>query len=167
MPGSEIHTLQKLRPALHAEVVMRPARYFFPHIRLASVLLLLLPLPIYASKSPRSSFAGIYLSHTGKKGPYMDASLGADGTATITEDPGQGIPVTLFGHWVDSGNEITVRFDPVKGKPPEPPLIFEPTHNGLQATSWNHATWGKVTPPPMKKGYKVKQVYWTTTIPVP
>ena len=32
----------------------------------------------------------------------MNLSLGPDGTATVTEDPGNGTK-TLFGHWVDSG----------------------------------------------------------------
>ncbi len=94
----------------------------------------------------------------------MNLSLGRDGTATVTEDPGNG-STTLFGHWVDSGSEVTVTFDAVEGKPVEPPMIFQPAHDGLQAVTWNHASWGKGNPPPMKKGFKVKQLYWLTTGP--
>jgi hypothetical protein len=109
-----------------------------------------------------SRFAGVYLSHFA--GPSMNLSLGRDGTATVTEDPGNGA-TTLFGHRVDSGNQVTVTFDAVEGKPVEPPMVFEPGHDGLQAVTWNHAAWGKVEPPPMKKGFKVKQLYWLTTGP--
>jgi hypothetical protein len=109
-----------------------------------------------------SRFAGVYLSHFAL--PSMNLSLGRDGTATVTEDPGNGA-TTLFGHWVDSGSQVTVTFDAVEGKPVEPPMVFAPGHEGLQAVTWNHASWGKVDPPPMKKGFKVKQLYWTTTGP--
>jgi hypothetical protein len=109
-----------------------------------------------------SKFAGVYLSHM--VGPTMNLSLGKDGTATVTEDPGNGA-TTLFGHWVDSGSQVTVTFDAVEGRPVEPPMVFQPAHDGLQAVTWNHASWGKVEPPPMKKGFKVKQLYWLTTDP--
>jgi len=109
-----------------------------------------------------SRFAGVYLSRFAA--PSMNLSLGRDGTATVTEDPGNGA-TTLFGHWVDSGSQVTVTFDAVEGKPVEPPMVFEPGHDGLQAVTWNHAAWGKAEPPPMKKGFKVKQLYWLTTGP--
>jgi hypothetical protein len=44
-------------------------------------------------------------------------------------------------------------------------MAFQPGHDGLQAVTWNRATWGKENPPPMKKGFKVKQTYWLTTNP--
>ncbi len=94
----------------------------------------------------------------------MNLSLGKDGSATVTEDPGTD-SLTLFGHWVDSGSGVTITFDAVEGKPAEPTMVFQSGHDGLQATTWNHAAWGKASPPPMKKGYKVKQLYWTTTGP--
>jgi hypothetical protein len=109
-----------------------------------------------------SRFAGVYLSRFAS--PSMNLSLGKDGTATVTEDPGNGA-TTLFGHWVDTGSQVTVTFDAVEGKPVEPPMVFQPAHDGLQAVTWNHASWGKVDPPPMKKGFKVKQLYWLTTGP--
>jgi hypothetical protein len=94
----------------------------------------------------------------------MNLSLGADGSATVTEDAGNGA-ATLFGHWVDTGGQVAVTFDALDGKPAEAPMVFQPAHDGLQAVTWNHASWGKVTPPPMKKGYKVKQLYWFTEGP--
>jgi len=131
---------------------------------------LVLP-PALASSSDsttnHSRFAGVYLSRPragAKAGPSMNLSLGPDGTATVTEDPGDGA-TTLFGHWVDSGSQVTVTFDAMEGRPSEPPMVFEPGHDGLQAVTWNHASWGYVDPPPMKKGFKVKQLYWLTTGP--
>jgi hypothetical protein len=44
-------------------------------------------------------------------------------------------------------------------------MVLQPAHDGLQVVRWNHASWGKVEPPPMKKGFKVKQLYWLTTEP--
>ncbi len=94
----------------------------------------------------------------------MNLSLGADGSATVTEDAGNGA-TTLFGHWADTGGQVAVTFDALDGKPAEPRMVFQPAHDGLQAVTWNHASWGKVTPPPMKKGSKVKQLYWFTEGP--
>jgi hypothetical protein len=101
-----------------------------------------------------SRFVGTYLSHPhddASTGPAMDLSLGPDGTATVTEDPGNGI-TTLFGHWVDAGNQVRVSFDTA-----EPAMVFAPGHGGLQAVTWNHLLWGKINPPPMKQGGKVKE----------
>jgi hypothetical protein len=120
------------------------------------------PAALADSTVSHSKFIGVYLSQ--QAGPSMNLSLGADGSATVTEDPGSGA-ITLFGHWVDTGGEVGVTFDAEQGKSTEPPMVFHPAHDGLQAVSWNHATWGKVEPPPMKKGSKVKQLYWLTTGP--
>jgi hypothetical protein len=111
------------------------------------------------STTTHSKFVGTYLSPApkdAKPGPSMNVSLGPDGTATVTEDPGNGT-TTLFGHWVDSGSQVRVTFDAVEGKPAEPPMVFQPGHDGLQAVTWNHATWGKTNPPPMKNKSKVKE----------
>lgn len=111
-----------------------------------------------------SRFSGVYLSPLHSGAPSMNLSLGKDGTATVTEDAGEGAQ-TLFGHWIDSGSQVTVTFDALEGRPTEPPMVFAPARDGLQAVTWNHAAWGKVDPPPMKKGFKVKQLYWLTTGP--
>jgi hypothetical protein len=119
------------------------------------------------SSTAHSRFTGVYLSrgHDGAAaGPSMSLSLGADGTATVTEDPGDGA-TTLFGHWVDAGSEVKVTFDALEGGATEPAMVFQPGRDGLQAVTWNHASWGTVDPPPMKKGFKVKQLYWLTTGP--
>ena len=130
--------------------------------------LLLSPLAAFSdSTTMHSRFVGVYLSHQRdgeKAAPSMNLSLGPDGTATVTEDPGTGT-TTLFGHWRDSGGQVMVTFDSAEGKPSEPPMAFQPGHDGLQAVTWNHATWGKENPPPMKKGFKVKGTYWLTTNP--
>jgi hypothetical protein len=134
---------------------------------LSAVLLLSSPALVSGSTTTRSKFVGVYQSYPSgsvKAGPSMNLSLGSDGTATVTEDPGNGT-TTLFGHWVESGNQVMVTVDAAEGKPAEPPLVFQPAHDGLQAVAWNHATWGKVNPPPMKKGSKVKERYWLTTNP--
>jgi hypothetical protein len=152
---------------------MRPAYPFRLGLTLAGLLLLLSPLAALsdsnsgnsgeAGNSGGSHFAGLYRSTLDKKGPYMDLSLGDDGTATLTEDPGTGTAV-FFGHWVDTGGQVKVTFEAKDGKPAESPMVFEPNHDGLQAVTWNHAEWGSVTPPAMKKGYKVRQKYWFTTV---
>ena len=126
----------------------------------ACALWLLAPAAVLsASTTTHSKFVGTYLSPPGddaQPGPSMNLSLGADGTATVTEDPGNGT-TTLFGHWIDSGSQVKVTFDAVEGKPAEPPMIFQPGHDGLQAVTWNHATWGKTNPPPMKNRSRVKE----------
>jgi hypothetical protein len=113
----------------------------------------------HAASNPYSRFAGVYESDApppdepgrpSKPFATMSLSLGSDGTATVTEDPGTG-SATHFGHWKDNGGSVTVDFDPEDGKPAESPMTFSPSHDGMQATSWDHAFWGKASPPLMKK----------------
>jgi hypothetical protein len=143
-------------------IMERAMRLFncFPLQVAACALWLLAPAAVLsASTTTHSKFVGTYLSHPGddaQAGPSMNLSLGADGTATVTEDPGNGT-TTLFGHWVDSGSQVKVTFDAGEGRPAEPPMVFQPGHDGLQAVTWNHATWGKTNPPPMKNRSKVKE----------
>jgi hypothetical protein len=92
----------------------------------------------------------------------MNLSLGPDGTATLTQTSKAGDTNVLFGHWTDTGTGVTVKFDPIDGAAPAPPMAFEPVHDGLQASSWDHNLWCKETPPPMKRGYKPKDSYWFT-----
>ncbi|HTZ58005.1 MAG TPA: hypothetical protein VMB49_07915 [Acidobacteriaceae bacterium] len=138
----------------------------------ASLLGSLLLSPIVAfssSTNAHSKFIGVYVSQAqngGRDGAFMNLSLGPDGSATVTEDPGTGTTTTLFGHWVDAGSQITVTFDAQANQPTEPAMAFALGHDGLQAVSWNHATWGKVNPPPMRKGgAKVKSLYWFSENP--
>jgi hypothetical protein len=141
------------------EAAMR-AMGCFPLKFSVGVIWLLLPAAaLSGSTTTHSKFVGTYLSQPrdeSKPGPSMDLSLGSDGTATVTQDPGNGT-TTLFGHWVDSGTQVKVIFDAVEGKPAEPPMVFQPGHDGLRAISWNHATWGNTNPPPMKSRAKVKE----------
>ena len=102
-----------------------------------------------------SKYAGIYNSEpksdsTTTPSPTLSISLGPDGSATVTQDAGKGA-VTTFGHWADSGSQITIKFDSPDDKPADPPMVLQPGHDGLQAVTWNHAFWGKTTPPPLKK----------------
>jgi hypothetical protein len=131
------------------------------HLVLSGAVILA-PLAIWGDNSTEhSKFAGVYLSH--HVGTAMNLSLGKDGTATVTESPDGGEARTLFGHWSDLGGQVKVVFD--AGDAEEPPMVFQPGHDGLQAVSWNRAAWGKASPPPMKKGYKVRQTYWLTENP--
>jgi hypothetical protein len=144
--------------AFHDGRVIR-ATGWFPQVLVFAVWLLFLAAALSASTTTHSKFVGTYLSDPrdgAKPGPSMDVSLGSDGTATVTEDPGNGM-TTLFGHWADSGSLVKVTFDAVEGKPAEPPMVFEAGHDGLHAVTWNHATWGKTNPPPMKNKAKVKE----------
>lgn len=136
-----------------------PAGWVF----LAGVILLLTPQAAFPRSKPRPTYAGAYLSHTGKKGPSMNVSLGDNATATVTEDPGTG-PVTHFGYWTDDGSGVKVTFYPEDGRHAPPPMVFEPTHDGLQAVTWDHSLWGKTAPPPMKRASGVKNKYWFTTV---
>lgn len=133
-------------------------------LRVACVMFLLATMAAQAGDtSTRSKFTGSYQSDLSKAIPSISLSLGDDGTATVTEDLGNGA-AAYFGHWVDSGNQVSITFDAEEGKPSHPPMIFQPCHEGLQAVTWNRAEWGKFTPPPMKKGVKIKQAYWFTTV---
>jgi hypothetical protein len=82
--------------------------------------------------------------------PSFSVSLGKDGSATVTQDPGKGA-TTTFGHWTESGSQITINFDAVDEHPADAPMVFQPAHDGLQAVTWNHGLWGNKTPPAMKK----------------
>ena len=115
--------------------------------------------PLSATPTTHAKFAGTYASRSGddaKPGPSMDVSLGLDGTATVTEDAGNGT-VTHFGHWEETNNQVKVNFDAVEGKPAEPPMTLQSEHEGLRAITWNHATWGKTQPPLVKNRTRVKQ----------
>ena len=138
----------------------------------ASLLATLLVSPLAAfagNTNAKGKLVGVYMSQTnngGRDGSFMNLSLGSDGSATVTEDPGSGTTTTLFGHWVDNGGQVTVTFDAQEQKPAEPAMAFAPVHDGLQARTWNHTTWGKENPPPMKKGGgKVKEHYWLSKNP--
>src|ERR1700722_9605713 len=141
---------------------MRAFRLLLLHFSLACVILWSSPAGLADNTTAHSRFAGVYLSHFAL--PSMNLSLGRDGTATVTEDPGTGA-TTLFGHWVESGSQVTGTVDAGEGAPLESRMVFAPAHDGWQAVTWNHAAWGKADPPPMKKGFKVKQLYWLTTGP--
>lgn len=102
-----------------------------------------------------SRYAGIYNSEAKAESPTsatpaFSISLGPDGSATVTQDAGKGA-ITTFGHWADSGGQVTIKFDSPDDKPADAPMVLQPGHDGLQAVTWNHAFWGKVTPPPLKK----------------
>jgi len=149
-------------------ISMNSASCFLLRLSVCAGLLLFPVTGLSDNTTVHSKFAGVYLSR-GSDGardtPSMNLSLGRDGTATVTENPGNGGTTTLFGHWTDTGSQVMVTFDSADGRPPEPPMAFQPAHDGLQAVTWNHAKWGKDNPPPMKKGYKVKETYWLTTNP--
>jgi hypothetical protein len=148
--------------------IMRSSSRFLLRVSVSVGLLLSPVAALCGNTNVHSKFVGVYqsrLSAGPTAGPSMNLSLGPDGSATVTEDVGNGT-ITLFGHWVDSGNQVVVTFDASEGKAAEPPMAFQPGHDGLQAVTWNHATWGKENPPPMKKGgAKVKEHYWFTQNP--
>lgn len=133
---------------------MKHLRHLSLQWRIAGTLWIFFTLAAF-SDTPKthSHFAGLYQSDpvpAGKSGPSISLSLGEDGTATVTQDSGK-VETTSFGHWVDSGGQVVVTFDAQAGKRPEPPMTFQPGHDGLQAVTWNHEQWGKVTPPLAKK----------------
>jgi hypothetical protein len=134
-------------------------------VLVASATLLVTPLAALAGNTTdlHPGFAGVYVARVDKKAPSMTVSLGVDGTATVTEDPGTG-SITSFGHWANDGSQIKVTFNADAGEPVSPPMVFQVLHNKLEAVSWNHEAWGAAHPPTMEKGYKVKYLFWTTTM---
>jgi hypothetical protein len=141
----------------------------FIHISLLGSLLLSPFAAFAAGTNIHSHYTGVYFSRSsdgGRDGSFMNLSLGPDGSATVTEDPGTGNTTTHFGHWADNGGQVTVTFDAQQQQPVEPAMAFAPGHDGLQAVTWDHGMWGKQNPPPMKKGgAKVKNTYWLTQNP--
>ncbi len=130
-------------------------------VLIAGALVLFAPLAALAGNtSVTSGLAGIYVARVAKTAPSMTVSLGEDGTATVTGDLGNGA-VTSFGSWQNDGLQIKVTFNAEEGAPAETPMVFQTGHNQLQAISWNHETWGNANPPVMKKGYKVKYLFWS------
>jgi hypothetical protein len=133
-------------------------------VLLAGALLSFSPLVALAdTPNLHSGYAGVYLTRLPKTAPSMSVSLGPDGSATVTQDPGQG-STTYFGKWSDNGNQIKVTFNADAGEPQPAPMVFEALHGKLQPITWDHAAWGTVQPPTMTKGYKVKYLFWTTTM---
>jgi hypothetical protein len=132
---------------------MRSHKYSLPFLAVTAAALALVAIPAFAG----SRYAGIYSSPapetsdaSGPAGPAFSVSLGPDGTATVTQDGGKGA-VTTFGHWTESGSQVTIKFDEVEGKPTDPPMVLQPSHDGLQAVTYNHTLWAKTAPPAMKK----------------
>ena len=103
-----------------------------------------------ASTTTHSKFVGTYVA------PAMELSLGSDGSATVTEEPGSST-TTRFGHWVEWNSQVRVTFDAGEGQPSDAAMVFKPAHDGLQAVTWDHALWGKATPPPLKAKARVKE----------
>src|ERR1700685_4225579 len=90
-------------------------------VLLGSATLLSSPLAVLAATTDiHPGFAGIYVARVDKKAPSMSVSLGVDGTATVTEDPGTG-SITSFGHWANEGGQIKVTFNADEGAPVAPP----------------------------------------------
>jgi hypothetical protein len=130
----------------------------------ASAMLLFSPLAVLASNTTiHSGFAGIYVARVAKTAPSMSVSLGEDGTATVTQDPGTG-SITSFGHWANEGSQVKVTFNAAEGEPAPTPMVFETAHGKLHAVSWDRAAWGTAQPPAMEKGYRVKYLFWSTTM---
>ena len=80
-------------------------------------------------------------------------SLGADGTATVSQSPHGDDEITSFGHFKVSGGQLTITFDPLPGDKGTPaPMVFSTGHNELTPVTYDHNLWGKLPPPPMKRG---------------
>ena len=128
----------------------------------ASAIMLVSPIAVLASNNS-GSLAGVYVARVAKTAPSMTVSLGPDGTATVTGDLGKG-SITSFGHWEGNGSQVKVTFNAEEGTPSEPPMVFAATSKQLQVVNWNKEAWGDAQPPVMKKGYKVKYLFWSTTM---
>ena len=144
-------------------ILPKAARSFLAAL-FASALLLLAPAAALAGNAdPASTFAGVYVARVDKTAPSMTVSLGPDGTATVTGDLGKG-SVTSFGSWQGDGSQIKVIFNAEQGAPAAPPMVFQIGKNELQAVSWSQEMWGSAPPPVMRKGYKVKYLFWSASM---
>jgi hypothetical protein len=131
-------------------------------ILLASALVSLSPMAAFAADSTTPThLVGTYITRAPKTAPTMSVSLGEDGTATVTQDPGQGSN-TWFGHWQEQGSQVKVTFDATDDGPQAPAMVFQTAHDKLQPVTWDHQAWGTTQPPTLTKGYKVKYLFWTT-----
>jgi len=142
--------------------------------RLALVGLLLLPTSaLHASdKAPKpdkelAKYAGEYSGETRTKTESLSqsemqeyslkhhsisVSLGADGSATVSQSPNAEDEITTFGHFKVSGGQLTITFDPLPdGKGTPASMVFSTGHNELTAVTYDHALWPKLPPPPMHK----------------
>jgi hypothetical protein len=82
----------------------------------------------------------------------INLSLGADGTATVSQSPHGDDEITSFGHFKVSGGQIIITFDPSPdGKGTPAPMTFSTGHNELTPTVYDHALWGKLPPPPLHR----------------
>src|SRR6202021_2968651 len=98
---------------------------------LAGAMLSFSPLAALAANADsniHASFVGVYITRAPKTAPTMSVSLGADGSATVTQDPGQG-STTWFGRWQDDGKQIKVTFNALEGEQTVPPMVFESATN--------------------------------------
>jgi hypothetical protein len=133
-------------------------------ILLASAIVSLSPMAAFAGNSTNPPhLVGTYITRAPKTAPTLSVSLGEDGTATVTQDPGQG-STTWFGHWQEEGSQVKVTFDADADTPQVPPMVFQSLHDKLQPITWDHQAWGTAHPPTLTKGYKVKYLFWTTTM---
>jgi hypothetical protein len=84
----------------------------------------------------------------------INVSLGADGSATVSQSPHGDDETTAFGTFKVSGGQIVITFDPPpNGKGPTPaPMTFSTGHNELTPVAYDHSLWDKLPPPPLKKG---------------
>ena len=102
-----------------------------------AALLAVSPLAALAgTENVNHTFAGIYVTRLPKNAPSMSVSLGPDGSATVTQDPGQG-STTYFGQWSGNGTEVKVTFEAQEGSPQPAPMVFQLAHDKLQPVSWN------------------------------
>lgn len=130
-------------------------------------LALLAALPITAlAKDDLSKYAGIYKGETRARGETRDQSrdgafatkhhtmtlsLGADGTATLTQSPDAVNEITSFAHWSHEGDRIKLAFDPIDKQPTPPPMTFRYDHKTLTPVVWNHDLWRSLPPPSMHR----------------
>ena len=132
---------------------------------LSLVLLAALPLAALA-KENLSKYAGIYKGETrakdetrdeSREGDYatrhhtITLSLGADGSATLTQSPDGTSEVTNFAHWTHEGDVIKLQFDPVEKQATPAAMSFHISHKTLTPIVYSHDLWRTLPPPPLQR----------------
>src|ERR1700740_880417 len=115
---------------------MRTMKHFPLRLASAVAALALVATPVFGS--PFSHYAGIYSSEapdttdaSGPAGPAVSVSLGPGGTASVPREWGKG-RITWLAPWPDAEGQITIKCDAVGDKPADAPMVFQPSHDGLQ-----------------------------------
>ena len=113
-----------------------------------------------------AKYAGVYRGETRTKEETREQSresayalrhhtialtLGADGTATLTESPDAVSETTRFAYWTYAAEQIQLRFDPLPDGSTPSAESFRIEHHTLVPVQWDHKLWKTLPPPKLQR----------------